>query len=73
MLIHQVAAMNQKRLQFLTDDIKENMLMQPTSCITTTYHRQISIMPNVLSTHVLSECHRLGNSFGIGKPAVIKA
>ena len=30
MLIHQVAAMNQKRLQFLTDDIKENVLMQPT-------------------------------------------
>ena len=94
-LIHQVAAMGPGKavvisddtdmfvllLDFIaTDDMKANVLMQPTSAdsekvidITATYYKHISVMPNNLAAHALSGCDTVGSYFGTGKPTVIKA
>ena len=61
-------------------DIKANLLMHATFAdsdkvidITATYHKYISIMPNILTAHALSGCNTVGSYLGVGKPAVVKA
>ena len=62
-----------------TGDIKAKVLMQPTSAnadkvigIAATYHKHISIMPNILPAHALPRCDTVGSYFGIGKPTIIE-
>ena len=62
------------------DGIKANILTQAISAdsdkiidITATYHRFISIMVNILTTHTFFGCDTVGSYFEIGKSPVVDA
>ena len=41
--------------------------------INVTYEKLVTLAPNVLAAHALSECDTVGATFGIGKEIALKA